>query len=150
MFNKTLAPTIAEATESLFATIGDCPVFNCPYAALTDAQAECLAVYFHEMEYSTEERKFAADYIYVNLTNDHLYILDACDGYYYEELVPTTTLLEDMNGNLFHYEGLDEDTLYHKATLVDKCGSRYVLTDITCYLTDEELSQTTKIQVEMR
>ena len=147
MFNAT---TIDKATDRLFATVGDDLVFHCPVQALTDAQAECLVVYFHEMEYSTEERKFAANHIYVNLTNDHLYILDADKEYYFEELVPTTTLLQDMNGNLFHYEGLDEDIPYHKATIVKECGGRYVLTDITCYLTEEELAETTKIRVEMR
>ena len=150
MYNETLSRTITEATDKLFATIGNDPVFNCPYAALTNAQAECLATYFHEMEYNAEEKRFAADYIYNNLSNDHLYILDADDGYYYEELIPETTLLQNTNGNLFFYEGLDEDTPYHKVTLVEKCGDKYVRTDITCYLTEEELAQTTKVTVEMR
>lgn len=156
MYNKTLSKTIAEATDKLFAATENYLVFHCPIGGLTSAQIECFGEYFYEMGYSVEEMSFAADYIYVNLSNDHIYVLEICDGvddtprYYYEELFPTVELLQDQNGNLYYYEGVDEDTEYRKATIVEKHGDRYINTSITVYMTDEEFTQTTRIVVEMR
>lgn len=156
MYKETLSTTITEATERLFALTENYLVFNCPTEALTDAQVECLGEYFYEMGYSVEERRFASNHIYVNLSNDHLYIVEICDGeddtprYYFEEIVPTIELLRDINGNLYCYEGIDEDTPYHKATIVEEYDGKYINTMMTVYMTDEELAQTTKITVEGR
>ena len=156
MFNKTLSTTIAEATERLFAATEEFLVFGCPKEALTEPQRDCLAEYFFEMGFSKEEKDFCSNHIYNNLSNDHLYILEICDAeddtprYFYEELIPTIELLRDINGNLFYYEGLDEDTSYHKATMVEEHNGRYINTSIMVYMTNEELEQTTRIVVEGR
>ena len=156
MYNKTLSTTIAEATERLFAATEDYLVFNCPKEALTEPQRDCLAEYFFEMGFSKEEKDFCSNHIYNNLSNDHIYILEICDceddapRYYYSELIPTVELLQDQLGNLYYYEGVDEDTQYHKATIIEKHNGRYINTSITVYMTNEELEQTTRIVVEMR
>lgn len=156
MYKETLSTTIAEATDRLFAITENDLVFSCPKEALTESQRDCLAEYFFEMGFTKEEMDFCSNHLYNNLDNDHIYILEICDGeddaprYYYSELIPTVELLQDQHGNLYYYEGVDEDTQYHKLTDVEEYHGKYINTLRTLYMTDEELEQTTRIVVEMR
>ena len=156
MYYSTVSQTISEATAKLLTLKSNDLVFNCPIGALTDAQRDCLSEYFHEMGLPKAEREVVAEHLYNNLTDNHIYILEECEGtngdvfYFYEELIPTIELLQDQNGNLYYYEGLDEDTSYYKATIVEEHNGRYINTSIMVYMTDEELEQTTRIVVEGR
>lgn len=93
LFKSTLSTTITEATKKLLEVKSGDFITASP-EALTDAQRECLAEYFHEMEYTDDEVATVKEYLLVNLTDDHLYVLE--DGsypeeppmYHYEELVP--------------------------------------------------------------
>ena len=156
MYYSTVSNTISEATEKLFTLKSNDLVFGCPIEALTDAQRDCLYEYFHEMGLPKAEQSLVSEHLYNNLTDNHIYILEECEGtngdalYFYEELVPTVELLQDQLGNLYYYEGLDEDTSYYKATIVEEHNGRYINTSIMVYMTNEELEQTTRIVVEMR
>ncbi len=59
------------------------------------------------------------------------------------------TLLKDENGNLWNYIGYDEQSKLHQVTVVDEDNGYYTDTSITWYMTDEELANCTKIEVEV-
>ena len=91
LFKSTLSTTITEATKKLLEVKSDDFIFGATPEALTDEQRECLGEYFHEMEYTDDEIATVMEHIFVNPTDDHLYVIED-DGledpmYYYEELV---------------------------------------------------------------
>ena len=57
------------------------------------------------------------------------------------------TILKDKNGNLWYYEGQDGEL--HQVTVVEEDDGHYVCTNITWYLTDDELANCTKIELEV-
>ena len=59
----------------------------------------------------------------------------------------TITLLKDESNNLWHYE--KQDGKLHQVTVVEEDDGHYIRTNITWYLTDEELANCTKIEVEV-
>ena len=59
------------------------------------------------------------------------------------------TLYKDTNNNLWDYVGYEADIKMHKVIVVDEDDGYYTNTNITCYLTDEELANCTKIEVEV-
>lgn len=93
MYTKTLAKTIAEAIDKLLDIVGDDYVFNCPIEALTDAQRELATNELYKLEYFEEDYNLAKSHIFVNLTNDHIYMLEMTDdeddevAFYFVDLV---------------------------------------------------------------
>ena len=57
-----------------------------------------------------------------------------------------TTLYKDENGNLWYYEGKEDN--YHKVVVIDYEDGCYIFTQITWYFTDAEFNKLTKIEVE--
>ena len=86
--------TIAEAIDKLLDIVGDDYVFNCPIEALTDAQRELVANELYKLEYFEEDYNLAKSNIFVNLTNDLVYMLDMTDdeddevAFYFVDLIP--------------------------------------------------------------
>lgn len=58
-------------------------------------------------------------------------------------------LYKDVNNNLWLYEGYDTDIKMHKVIVVDEDDGYYTNTNITCYLTDEELAQCTEVHINI-
>lgn len=55
-------------------------------------------------------------------------------------------LLKDPNGNFWHYEQKMDDG-FHQVTVVDEDEGYYTNTNITWYLTDEELANCIEIKI---
>lgn len=61
----------------------------------------------------------------------------------------TISLYKDTNDNLWNYIEYDEQSKLHIVTVVDEDEGHYTDTGITWCLTDEELANCTKIEVEV-
>lgn len=151
MYIQTRSKTIPQSTAKLNALKS---VIHCTRQTLTDIQNECLGEYLEDLKPYTEDIKLALDNLYVDLTNNHLYILEMSDEgdsiqYYYTELIPTVTLYKDDLGNLYYDEGLTEDGL-HLLVLVEKIDDHYIYTHDTWYEDTDRLAELyTKIEVEV-
>lgn len=99
MYIETRSKTITEAIDKLYAAKTEDLVFHADSWGLTEAQKTALHEYLDWLDYThddaNEDRKLALENIYVNLTDDHIYVLemaDCCDDvnieYYFAELVP--------------------------------------------------------------
>lgn len=156
MYTQTRAKTIPEATDKLYNAKCCDLVFGCTKEQLTDIQREVLGEYLEDIKQYTDDVKLALNNLYVNLTDDHIYVLEAADDgndgveYYYYELVPLTTLYKDTNGNLWYYEGYDEQSKLHRVVVIDEDDGHYTNTSITWYMTDEEFNECTTIELEVR
>ena len=160
MYIETRSKTIAEATDKLY-DLKPCDlVFGCPPEALTDAQKEVLDDFLNTLDYAlddaSEDRKLAIENLYVNLTDDHIYVLEMEDDHYedtvmyhYTELVPIITIYKDADGNLWNYIDYDVDDKTHKMTVVEEDDGHYTDTGITWYMTQAEFNQLAKIEVEV-
>ena len=97
MYLETRSKTITEAIDKLYAAKTEDFVFHADSWSLTDDQKEALAEYLNWLDYThddaNEDRKLALENCYVNLTDDHIYVLEMADGgndtveYYFTELV---------------------------------------------------------------
>lgn len=155
MYTQTRSKTIAEATTKLFDIKASDMVYGCPRAALTDIQNECLSEYLDWLNPYGDDVSIALENLYVNLTDNHLYVLEIADDgydgteYFYCELVPLMTLYKDDLGNLYYDEGLTEDGL-HLLILVEEHDGHYILTQNTWYEdTDRLFELYTEIEVEV-
>jgi hypothetical protein len=106
MYTKTLSKTIAEATDKLYA-IKHCDlIFGCTLDALTNAQTEAFAEHSEVWCYDDEDKVLALANLFVNLSDDHIYALEMCDGdddtprYYFVDIAPQIHLRQDKNGEL--------------------------------------------------
>lgn len=94
MYKETLAKTVTQATTNLFTLKPDDFIFHCDMDCITDDQRECLCEYLSWLDYCYDnaDRNLVLDNLFVNLTDDSIYVLeieDDCDGnikYYYIEL----------------------------------------------------------------
>lgn len=112
MYLETHSKSIAEATDKLYDAKSCDLVFGCPPEALTDAQRDVLYEVLNSYGFSAnEDRRLALENLYVNLTDDHIYILEMSDGgddnieYYYTELVPepkAKSFLVRVKDNTYH------------------------------------------------
>lgn len=59
------------------------------------------------------------------------------------------TLFKDTNNNFWHYESYDEQSKLHQVTIVDCDDGHYINTNISWYMTDEELNHCTKVEVNV-
>jgi hypothetical protein len=106
MYTQTLSKTIAEAIEKLLDLKGNNLVYGRPLSALTDAQTEAFADHTEKSCYYDEDMALALANIFVNLNDDHIYVLEMCDGeddtlrYYYADIAPQIHLRQDENGEL--------------------------------------------------
>ena len=94
MYTQTLAKTIAEAIDKLLDVVRDDYVFNCPIEALTDDQRALATNELNRLEYFADDYDLAKSHTFVNLTNDHIYMLEMTDNedddvaFYFVELKP--------------------------------------------------------------
>jgi hypothetical protein len=98
MYLETRSQTITEAIDKLYALKTADLVYHADSWGLTEAQKTELNEYLNWIDYTrddaTEDRKLALENCYVNLTDDHIYVLEMADGendtveYYFTELVP--------------------------------------------------------------
>ena len=94
MYKETLAKTVAQATNNLFILNPDDFVFHCDMDCITDAQKDTLCEYLTWLDYCYDraDRQLVLDNLFVNLTNDSLYVIAISDDgddnieYYFEEL----------------------------------------------------------------
>lgn len=94
MYLETRSKTIKEATDKLYEAKACNIVLGCYPNQFTEAQKEVFYEYFYGIANFEEDCVLVVDNIYVNLTDDHIYVLAMADGeddttdYYYEELDP--------------------------------------------------------------
>jgi hypothetical protein len=156
MYTQTRSKTVAEATHKLFHSEVGNSVASRTIEQLTDLQRECLDEYLADIRQYTEDIKLALENLYVNLDNDHIYILEVADDYddsiqyYYCELTPLATLYEDALGNLYYDNGIVENDT-HQLILVEKDDDHYIYTQETWYEDADRLAELyTKTYVEVR
>ena len=157
MYTQTRSKSISEATDKLYNAKSCDLVFGCTTEQLTDAQREALYEVLDSYGYAVyvEDRKLALENLYVNLTDDHIYILEMADDgddnieYYYTEIVPNTTIYKDANGNLWYCVDYDTNDKLYEVTVVDEDNGHYTNTNITWYMTEEELNECTTLEVEV-
>ena len=151
MYIQTRSKSIAEATDKLYALKPCDLIYGCPKEALTDAQREVLDAELYNLEPFEEDYKLALENLYVNLTDDHIYILEMADyeddenEYYFVELVPHTNIYKDPNGNLWNLCDYDADEKLYKMTVVECDDGHYTDTCITCFFTQAEFNEMTKV-----
>lgn len=108
MYTQTLAKTIAEATEKLFALRRHDFVVDIAFTALTDTQTDALAKHMEIWGYADEDINLAINHIFVSLVNRHLYVLEMSDGendelhYYFSDIAVPIHLYVDAHGMLEH------------------------------------------------
>ena len=106
MYTQTLAKSIEKATDKLLDLKRHDLVFSCTLDALTDAQTEAFIDHTEGYGYNDEEMALALTNLFVNLCDDHIYVLDMCDGaddticYYFADIAPQIHLRQDENGEL--------------------------------------------------
>jgi hypothetical protein len=155
---ETRSQTIAEAIDKLYALKTADLVYHADSWGLTEAQKTELNEYLNWIDYTrddaSEDRKLALENCYVNLTDDHIYVLemaDCCDDvnaeYYFVELVPLTEIYKDANGNLWNWCDYDKDEKLHEMTVVECDDGHYTDTCITWFFTQAELNAMTKISI---
>lgn len=99
MYLETRSQTITEAIDKLYAIKTADLVYHADSWGLTEAQKTELNEYLNWIDYTrddaSEDRKLALENCYVNLTDDHIYVLEMADyedddavEYYFTELVP--------------------------------------------------------------
>lgn len=151
MHTQTRSKTIAEAIDKLYAAKPCDLVYGCPIEALTDAQREVVNEELYNLEPFGEDCNLAKDHIFVNLTDNHIYMLEMADYeddetvYYFIELVPLTEIYQDQNGNLWNWRDYDADTKLHEMTVVECDDGHYVNIGITWFFTQAEFNKMTKI-----
>lgn len=157
MYIETRSKTVAEATHKLFHSEVGNSVVSRTIEQLTDIQRECLDEYLDFMEYYEEDIDLAIENLYVNLDDNHLYILEVVDDYddnieyYYYELIPIVTLYKDDLGNLYHDEGLTCEGDQHLLVVVEEDNGHYTYTHNTWYEDADRLAELyTKIEVEVK
>lgn len=153
MYIETRSQTITEAIDKLYAIKTEDLVFGCPIEALTDAQRKVVADELYNLEPFEEDYNLAKDHIFVNLTDNHIYMLEMADYeddetvYYFVELIPLTEIYKDENGNLWNWCDYDKDEKLHEMTVVECDDGHYTDTCITWFFTQAELNAMTKISV---
>ena len=98
MYAQTRSKTITEAIDKLYAVKSCDLIYHADSWGLNEAQKDALAEYLDWLDYThdnaNEDRRLAIENCYVNLTDDHIYVMemsDECDdttAYYFTEIVP--------------------------------------------------------------
>lgn len=156
MYIQTRSKTITEATNKMLAVKNNL-VRHCSFDDLSEAQQNCLCEYFHEMCFGEDDKRLALTHLYVDIVNNHIYVMEICDDaddtplYYYETLIPTVTLYKDDLGNLYYDNGLFMGAEPHQLILVEKENGHYIYTQNTWYEDGDRLATLyTKIEAEVR
>lgn len=106
MYTQTLSRTISKAVKRLFAVKRGDLVFRCTLNALNDAQTEAFAEHSEMYCYDDEDKALALENLFVNHTDDHIYVLEVCDGeddtprYYFSDITPQIHLRQNAYGEL--------------------------------------------------
>jgi hypothetical protein len=112
MYTQTLAKSITEARYRLIALKKHDLVVSCTLNSLTDAQTEAFADHTEKSCYYDEDMALALANLFVNLNDDHIYVLEMCDGeddkprYYFADIAPQIHLRQDENGELERSESI--------------------------------------------
>ena len=152
MYTQTCSKTITEAIDKLYALKTNDLVFGCPLEALTDAQREVVNEELYNLEPFEEDYNLAKSNIFVNLTDDHIYMLEMGDDedetvYYFVELVPLVYVYKDENGNLWNLCDYDADEKLYEMTVVECDNGHYTDTCITWFFDRAELDKMTKVSI---
>lgn len=112
MYTQTLAKSITEARHKLIALKKHDLVVSCTLSTLTHAQTEAFAEHTERSCYYDEDMALALANLFVSLANDHVYVLEMCDGeddkprYYFADIAPQIHLRQDENGELERSESI--------------------------------------------